>query len=72
MVIKSINQSISHEFTYVGPPIKARLILHKLIPQIPLIWNYENYIHAYVKSRGAEDYLKARAELKLFGRKLDF
>ena len=42
-----------------GGPTKARLILPELISQIPLIWNYENYIHAYVKSRGTEDYLKS-------------
>ena len=30
---------------------KAQLILHELIPQIPLFWNYENHIHAYLKSR---------------------
>ena len=34
------------------------------------LWKF--IILAYVKSRGAEDYLKVRAELKLFGRKLDF
>ena len=55
-----INQSINHKITYVGPPTTARSILHELIPQIPLIWNYENYIHAYLKSREIEDYLKPK------------
>ena len=25
----------------------AQLILHELIPQIPLFWNYQKFIHAY-------------------------
>ena len=41
-------------------PTKAQSILHELILQIPLIWNYENYIHAYVKSRETRDYLKPK------------
>ena len=55
-------------------PTKARLFLHEVIPQIPLIGITEfNSINScLLKSRGAEDCLKARAELKLFGRKLDF
>ena len=28
-------------------PTKAQFILHELIPQIPIFWNYENYLHAY-------------------------
>ena len=32
-------------------PTKAQLILYKLILQIPLFWNYENDIHAYIKLR---------------------
>ena len=49
------NQSQNH---ICGPPTKARLILHELIPQIPLFRNYENCIHANIKSRGTKDYLK--------------
>ena len=30
---------------------KARFILHELISQIPLFWNYENDIHTYIKLR---------------------
>ena len=47
-------------------PAKAQLILHELIPQIPLFWNYENCIHAYIKSKEKEDYLKTRVESKPF------
>ena len=36
-------------------PIKALLILHELISQIPLLWNYENHIHAYLKSRETKE-----------------
>ena len=28
-------------------PTKAQFILHQLILQIPLFWNYENCLHAY-------------------------
>ena len=42
---------------------KALLILHELIPQIPLFWNYENHIYAYLKSREAKDYLKIKENL---------
>ena len=44
-------------------PTKAQLILHELIPQIPLFWNYENHIYAYLKSREAKDYLKIKENL---------
>ena len=44
-------------------PTKAQLILHELIPQIPLFWNYENHIHAYLKSRETKDYLKIKENL---------
>ena len=49
--INRSNQSIDHKIMYVGPPTKAQLILHELISQIPLFWNYENDIHAYIKLR---------------------
>ena len=42
---------------------KAQLILHELIPQIPLFWNYENHIHAYLESRETKDYLKIKENL---------
>ena len=60
------------------------MILDELIPQNPLFWNYENYIHAYLKSRETKKkwkskkilelkkYLKNGVELKLFERKLEF
>ena len=53
-------------------PTKTQSILRELASQIPLFWNYENCIHAYVKSREIEDYLRTGVELKLFERKLDF
>ena len=53
-------------------PTKAQLILHELVSQIPLLWNYEKFILAYVKSRETEDYLRTGIELKLFKKKLDF
>ena len=52
--------------------LKPNLFLHELISQIPLFWNYEKVILAYVKSRETEDYLKIIMELKLFERKVDF
>ena len=51
---------------------KTQSILHELALQIPLLWNYENCIHAYVKSREIEYYLRTGVELKLFERKLNF
>ena len=42
------------ENSYVGPPTKAQLILHELIPQTPLFGNYEKFIIAYLKSREIE------------------
>ena len=53
----------------MGPPPKPD---HELISQIPLFWNYENDIHAYIKLKEKEDYLKTKVELKLFEWKLDF
>ena len=38
------------------------MILHELIPQIPLFWNYENQIHAYLKSRAKKIYNKLKFE----------
>ena len=55
-----------------GTPTKAQFILHELVSQISLFWNYEKFIFAYVKSRETKDYLKTIFELKLFKRKLDF
>ena len=39
-------------------PTKAQLIFHELIPQIPLFCNYENCIHAYLKSRKTKYYFE--------------
>ena len=59
MVIQSINQSINQIIKHIcGVPTKAHYILHELVSQIPLFWNYENSIHAYIKSKETEDYLK--------------
>ena len=38
-----------------GPPTKAQSILYEFISQIPLLWNYENCIHAYLKSRETKE-----------------
>ena len=35
-----------------GEQTKARFILHELISQIPLFWNYEKFILAYIKRFG--------------------
>ena len=51
---------------------KAQFILHELVSQISLFWNYEKFILTYEKSKETEDYLKIEVELKLFERKLDF
>ena len=49
-------------------PHQSPIILHELISQIPLFWIYEKFIHAYIKSREIENYLKTRVELKMFER----
>ena len=41
-------------------PTKAQFILHELIPQSPLFWNYENHIYAYLISRETKYYLKIK------------
>ena len=60
MTNKSINRSINQSIikSRMWGPTKARSILHELASQILLFWNYENCIHAYVKSREIRDYLK--------------
>ena len=56
---KWIDQSVNQSWNLIcGAPTKAHSILHELVPQIPLFWNYENSIRAYIKSRETEDYLK--------------
>ena len=32
-------------------PTKAQLILHELVSQFPLFWNYEKFIIAHLKLR---------------------
>ena len=49
-------------------PHQSPIILHELISQIALFWIYEKFIHAYIKSREIENYLKTRVELKMFER----
>ena len=53
-------------------PHQSPFILHELISQIPLFWNYENCIHAYVKSRGTKDYLKPEWNWKTVREKTGF
>ena len=62
---------LSRTFFILGPT-KAEFILHELVSQISLFWNYGKFIITYVKSREIEGYLKNRVELKLFERKLHF
>ena len=45
------------------PPTKAQFILHELDSQIPLFWNYEKFIIAYLKLRETENYLKIEENL---------
>ena len=35
-------------------PTKTQFILHELVSQISLFWNYKKIIHAYLKSREKE------------------
>ena len=58
-VIKS-HMSGSHQYPF---------ILHGLISQIPLFWNYENDIHAYIKLREKKNTIW---KLEMFEWKLDF
>ena len=51
---------------------KAQFILHELVSQISLFWNYEKFILTYEKSKETENYFKIIVELKLFEKKLDF
>ena len=44
-------------------PTKAQFIVHELISQIPLFWNYEKFILAYFKSKETENYLKLEENL---------
>ena len=71
MIIWSNNQSINHEVTHVGPPSKPVYLawLNVTDSIILELWKIRSRL---LKSRGAEDRLKTRAELKLFERKLDF
>ena len=53
-------------------PTKTQSILHELITQIPLVWNYENCLRAYWESRRTRDDLETGVDLKLFERKIGF
>ena len=66
-----INPSINHKITYVGPPPKpVYFVWINVTDSIILeLWKIRSRL---LKSRGAEDRMKTRAELKLFERKLDF
>ena len=46
ILIKHITDNQKRKLICRGPT-KAQLILHELISQIPLSWNYENCLHAY-------------------------
>ena len=71
MIIKASDQSIDHKVTHVGPPPKpVYLVWLNVTDSIILeLWKIRSRL---LKSRGPFNRLKARAELKLFGRKLDF
>ena len=45
--IKRDSETVRREKLICKALIKAQLILYELIPQISLLWNYENYLHAY-------------------------
>ena len=70
-IIESNNQSINHEVTHVGPPPKAVYLEWLNVTDFIILELWKIY-SCLLKSRGAEDRLKTRAELKLFERKLDF
>ena len=44
-------------------PTKAQFILHELVSQISLVWNYEKIILTYLKSRETKNYLKVEENL---------
>ena len=47
-----------------GAPIKAQFILHELVSQIPLFWNCEKFILAYLKiKRNRKIILKSNKNL---------
>ena len=71
MCDNQINQSLNHKITYLGPPPQPVYfawinITNSIIPEL---WE----IHlCLLKSRGVEDCVKTRMELKPFERKSDF
>ena len=71
MIIKENDQSINHKVTHVGPPPKPVYLtwLNTTDSIIMKLWKIRTRL---LKPRGAKDRLKARAELELFGGKLDF
>ena len=71
MIIKSNNQSINHKVAHVGPPLKSVYFAWLNVTDSIILELWKIY-SCLLKSRGAEDRLKTRAELKLFERKLDF
>ena len=64
-------ESINHKITYVGLPPKAIYFAWINITNFIILelWKIHSCL---LKSRGAEDCLKTRVELKLFESKLDF
>ena len=71
MIILSNNKSINHKITYVGPPSQPVYFAWFNVSDsiIPELWKVHSCL---LKSRGVEDCLKAKVELKLFERKSDF
>ena len=71
MIIQSNNKSFNHKVTHVEPPPKpVYLALLNVTDSIILkLWKIYSCL---LKSRGVEDRLKTKVELKLFERKLDF
>ena len=71
MIIQSNNQSINNKVTHAGPPPKIVYLawLNVADSIILELWKIRSRL---LKSRGAEDRLKTRVELKLFERKLNF
>ena len=71
MYDNQIKQSINHKVTHVGPPPKPVYFAWINVTDsiILELWKIRSCL---LKSKGAEDRLKTRVELKLFEGKLDF
>ena len=53
-------------------PTKVKFILHELVSQIPLVWNYENQIHAYLKIKENKKLFENQSDIKTIREKTGF